>query len=128
MPIALLIIAIGHVIRYTKREQERAQRIAQGLPPDPEPQPEPDPQWVLSTRRFLGGLWDIFIDGPYQFGALICGVLSSLVAWAYLGSTYGMWGVLLGWLPGAIIGAIVGFLWPLAVLGGIILLIAINRH
>jgi hypothetical protein len=29
-----------------------------------------------------------------------------------------------GWMPAAILGCIAGFLWPLAVLGGIILLIA----
>jgi hypothetical protein len=39
-----------------------------------------------------------------------------------------MWGVLLGWMPAAILGTIAGFLWPLAALGGIILLIAVNWH
>jgi hypothetical protein len=42
------------------------------------------------------------------------------------GTRYGMWDFLLGWMPAAILGMIAGFLWPLAVLGGILVLIAFN--
>ena len=75
------------------------------------------------TRAIDGGIDNL--TGVYPFGATICGVLSAIVAWIMLGSTYGMWGVLLGWMPAALIGVIAGALWPLLALavvaGGIYL-------
>jgi hypothetical protein len=44
------------------------------------------------------------------------------------GTRYGIWGFLLGCMPAAILGIIAGALWPMAILGGIILLIGINWH
>lgn len=75
-------------------------------------------------------------DSSYQGGVVIVGGLSAIIifigAWAYCIATYGfLLGVGLGWLPAVItaiiVGALVGFLWPLIALGiGIAVLIALR--
>jgi hypothetical protein len=87
-----------------------------------------DPRQPPPAAVDLGRIWDVCLDDIYPFGAWVSGILSGLVAWMIIGSTYGMWGVLLGWIPAAIIGTIAGLLWPLAALAAVIGLIAyINR-
>jgi hypothetical protein len=56
----------------------------------------------------------------YISGALIVGIIAFLVTWVYAISTYGFFlGVGLGWIPAAVIGALVGALWPLVLLAAI---------
>jgi hypothetical protein len=71
---------------------------------------------------FLGVLMD-----DYTTGVVIVGGITFVLAWIYCMATYGfLFGFGLGWLPAAILGVIVGFLWPLVVLAlcCLILLIA----
>jgi hypothetical protein len=115
MPFVLVLVfmAIGQALKEAKHNK----RIAQGLPPEPQPK-------GINMANLLDG----FLDGPYQFGAVICGILSGLVAWIIIGSSYGMWGVLLGWIPAALIGLIAGFLWPVAAVAAVIGIIAYLHH
>ena len=109
MPFFVLALVFS-AISQARRES----RIEKGLEAPPPPRIPVD----------FGAFW----DGPYQFGAIICGGLSALVAWIIIGSSYGMWGLLLGWIPAAIIGVIAGFLWPVAAIATVIGIIAyINR-
>lgn len=76
-------------------------------------------------------------DSSYQAGVVIVGGLTAIVvfvgAWIYCISEYGfLLGVGLGWLPAVItaiiVGALVGFLWPLIALGiGISVLYNLNH-
>lgn len=53
-------------------------------------------------------------DDWYEIGGILFGGLTFLASWIYCIATYGyLLGVGLGWLPSLIVGAIVGFLWPL---------------
>jgi hypothetical protein len=52
----------------------------------------------------------------YTLISIIIWFISFLGIWFEIGTTYGVWGVIFGWLPAAILGAIIGFLWPLWVL------------
>lgn len=59
----------------------------------------------------------------YMVGALIVAGLTWLAAffglWWFAGAKYGLWGMMLGWLPGGVAGTVgavvIGALWPLAV-------------
>jgi len=71
------------------------------------------------------------MDGTYGKGVGIVGVLTFILvfigSWIYCIATYGfLLGVGLGWLPAlitaAVSGAIIGFLWPIALLGVLILI------
>lgn len=69
------------------------------------------------------------MDGgeKYMIGVWIVGVISFIAIWIYALATWGfLIGLMLGWIPALIGGAILGFLWPLVVLAviGIIILIS----
>lgn len=59
----------------------------------------------------------------YMIGALVAGGLSGLAAfvviWWFAGSKYELGGLVLGWIPGAVAGAVaalvLGFGWPIAI-------------
>ncbi|MBP9864213.1 hypothetical protein KBC54_02065 [Patescibacteria group bacterium] len=67
------------------------------------------------------------MDGSqYMIGVWITGVLSFVVIWIYALVSWGfLFGLMFGWIPALIGGAIPGFLWPLVLLAvlGIIFLI-----
>ena len=77
---------------------------------------------------------DNVIDTIYEIivsihgvGFLITGAITFIGFWIYCIATYGfLLGVSLGWFPSLIAAAIIGALWPLPILG-IIVLIAIGR-
>ena len=57
--------------------------------------------------------------GWYRVGNVIVGMLVFISAWIYCISEYGfLWGFGFGWLPAAILAAILAFLWP----------VVANRH
>jgi len=62
----------------------------------------------------------------YKMGAWIVGVGSFFAIWIYAFVSWGfLIGLAIGWLPALIGGAILGFLWPLALLivaGGLLFL------
>jgi len=59
----------------------------------------------------------------YRKGIWVVGIIAAIIAWIYAIATYGFFlGLGLGWIPSIIIGAVVGLLWPLLVVGGLILL------
>jgi len=59
----------------------------------------------------------------YGIGALISGLLAAIIVffglWWFAAAKYALGGLVLGWLPGAIaaviVGAIMGFGWPILV-------------
>lgn len=59
------------------------------------------PSWVTQT---------------YEFGAKIVSTVVFFGTWIAVGSTGGLWGVLLGWLPASLAALVLGGLWPLAAL------------
>jgi hypothetical protein len=62
----------------------------------------------------------------YQGPALITGVLSFLALWAYAVDTYGWFlGGGLGWIPALFLAVLLGLLWPLLLLGLIIVLVGL---
>jgi hypothetical protein len=73
---------------------------------------------------------DSFRETIYPIGVLITGFITFIVTWIYCIATYGfLLGVGLGWLPSIIVAYIVGYLWPLILVGliGIILLFWFNK-
>jgi CheY-like chemotaxis protein len=69
------------------------------------------------------------VSTVYLKGAWITGVLTFIGCWMYAIATYGfLFGVGLGWLPSAIVAVIAAYLWPLLLLGGIILAMLIFSH
>jgi len=69
------------------------------------------------------------MDGgeKYMIGVWIVGALSFIAIWIYSFASWGfLLGLMFGWIPALIGGAILGFLWPLVVLAiiGIIILIS----
>lgn len=73
---------------------------------------------------------DLFSDTIYPIGVIITGLITFVVTWIYCIATYGfLLGVGLGWLPAIIVAYIVGYLWPLILIGiiGIILLLLFNK-
>ena len=69
------------------------------------------------------------MDGDkYMIGVWIVGALSFIRIWIYALATWGLLlGLMLGWIPALIGGAILGFLWPLVVLAIIGIIILINK-
>ena len=69
------------------------------------------------------------MDGDkYMIGVWIVGALSFIGIWIYALATWGLLlGLMLGWIPALIGGAILGFLWPLVVLAIIGIIILINK-
>ena len=58
----------------------------------------------------------------YRVGAAIIGGVAFLGSWGYAVARYGWFlGLGLGWLPAAVIGAVVGLLWPLVALAALVL-------
>lgn len=56
-------------------------------------------------------------DGAwYAIGAFITGAVSFVGIWWYCAAEYGFLGFALGWMPAAVLAAIIGLLWPLLVL------------
>jgi hypothetical protein len=61
-------------------------------------------------------------NNEYTIGAWIVGVISFVGIWIYALATWGLlFGLMFGWIPALIGGAIIGFLWPLAVLAIIVI-------
>jgi len=64
----------------------------------------------------------------YRVGFVITWLIVFVISWIYCIVEYGyLFGVGLGWLPSLIVATILGALWPLVLLGLIILLILILR-
>jgi len=61
--------------------------------------------------------------GAYGVGIQIIGLPLFLLVWAFAIIEYGWLGVLLGWFPAAFIGLVGGMLWPVVVLGGVVVAI-----
>lgn len=61
-------------------------------------------------------------------GVWIVGVLSFIAIWLYSLVSWGLLiGLMIGWIPALIGGVILGFLWPLVVIG-VIAIIAMVSH
>ena len=77
--------------------------------------------WSLSSPLWRLSLIDY--GEIYRKGIWIVGIVAAIIAWIYAIASYGFFlGLGLGWIPSAIIGALVGFLWPLLVVAGLIFL------
>lgn len=64
----------------------------------------------------------------YKAGAWITGILTFIVCWIYAISAYGfLLGVGLGWLPSGIVAVIAAYLWPLLLIGIILLVYAFSK-
>ncbi len=64
----------------------------------------------------------------YMVGVWIVGVLSFAGIWLYALASWGfLLGLMFGWIPAAIGGVILGFLWPLVVIAVIGLVILIRN-
>ena len=50
-------------------------------------------------------------NDTYTLVALIVGSLTFVCSWIFFIITYGVWGVFLGWLPSAVLAAVLGFGW-----------------
>jgi len=57
----------------------------------------------------------IFMD-KYMIGVWIVGVVSGIVIWGISLFSWGLLGIVFGWIPAVIGGVILGFLWPLTIL------------
>jgi hypothetical protein len=55
-------------------------------------------------------------EGNYMVGVWIVGVLSFIVIWIISLFSWGLLGIVFGWIPALIGGVILGFLWPIVVL------------
>jgi hypothetical protein len=58
------------------------------------------------------------VEEVYESGLMITWAIVFLGCWIYAIATYGfLFGLGLGWLPSAIVAAVVSFFWPLIVIG-----------
>lgn len=65
----------------------------------------------------------------YLTPAIIVGGLSFLAIWLYALLEWGLLtGLLLGWMPAAIGGAVLGVIWPLTILAAIWLFSSFSHH
>ncbi len=65
----------------------------------------------------------------YWIGYKVCFVLVFLGSWIYCIASYGfLLGLGLGWLPSGILAAVVSFLWPLFLLGIVLLVAYVLGH
>jgi hypothetical protein len=70
------------------------------------------------------------MNNGYTIGVWIVGTLSFIAIWLYALVSWGLlFGLMFGWIPALIGGAILGWLWPLVVLAviGLIILVS-NSH
>ena len=75
----------------------------------------------------MDGLSDAVLR-VYKVGAWITGILTFIVCWIYAISAYGfLLGVGLGWLPSGIVAVIAAYLWPLLLIGIILLVYAFSK-
>jgi hypothetical protein len=65
--------------------------------------------------------WYWLLDSAYPVGGWVVGIIAALAIWGVLAVRYGMWGVLLGWMPAGILFPIAAALWPLALPAGLLL-------
>jgi hypothetical protein len=65
----------------------------------------------------------------YAGGGIVIGGLTFIVSWVYCIATYGfLLGFGLGWIPSAMLAAILGTLWPLVVIALIAIIVLVMRH
>ena len=65
----------------------------------------------------------------YAVGGIAIGGLTFIVSWVYCIATYGfLLGFGLGWIPSAMLAAILGTLWPLVVIALIAIIVLVMRH
>ncbi len=68
------------------------------------------------------------MNNGYMVGVWIVGVLSFIAIWLYSLASWGLLiGLMIGWIPALIGGMILGFLWPLVIIG-VIAIIAMVSH
>ena len=64
------------------------------------------------------------MDDVYGIGFRITAVLTFIISWLYCIATYGfLMGGAIGWIPSIILAVIIGAVWPLLVLGIVIIVI-----
>ena len=63
----------------------------------------------------------------YEIGACIVGGLAFLVIWVGSMFVFGALGFFLGWIPASILAAILGLIWPLTVIAGIVVIVVIAK-
>ena len=84
---------------------------------------EPSPGHVRDSRKASFDFEDV-----YEIGRVITGVIVFVGCWIYAITAYGfLFGVGLGWLPSLIVAFIASFLWPLIVLGLLVIVVLILR-
>jgi len=63
-----------------------------------------------------------------MIGVWIVGALSFIGIWIYALASWGLLvGLMFGWIPALIGGAILGYLWPLVILAVIGIIVLINK-
>ncbi len=81
------------------------------------------PGSLYPSEKWRPGFMEMDIGEVYWLGYAICGVIVFIGCWIYCIATYGfLLGVGFGWLPSAIVAAIVSLFWPLLLLGIIVLI------
>jgi hypothetical protein len=63
------------------------------------------------------------MGNAYHIGYWITWVLVFLAVWIGCSLQYGFMGFALAWMPAAIIATVIAFLWPLILLGGIVIVL-----
>ena len=64
------------------------------------------------------------IGEVYGIGFWITAVLTFIISWIYCIGTYGfLMGGAIGWIPSIILAAIIGAIWPLLLVGIVIIII-----
>ncbi len=69
-------------------------------------------------------------DGIVYWGGFwLTWIVVFLGSWAYCTFTYGfLLGFGLGWLPSSILATILAFLWPVLLIGGLLLWLYLSKH
>ena len=75
---------------------------------------------VRTKVEHLGESLQALAWGAYGLVSVLVGIVSFFWTWFAVGSTYGLAGVLLGWIPGLVVGVLVGFLWGPAIIVGLL--------
>jgi hypothetical protein len=63
------------------------------------------------------------MDDIYEIGGWITWIVTFLIVWIGCSVGYGFFGFALGWMPAIIVAYIAAYLWPLILLGVVVVVI-----